>query len=99
MTIKAERPRPLCGCGTPVEQQGKSKFGFPLWASGCTNCKMKARKHRKDHCEKCGGTKKLEIDHIDANRSNNNINNLMTLCHECHHKKTTENNEWKGSKK
>lgn len=95
----SETPRPICGCGTPVEQKGRTKNGFAIWASGCTNCKMKARKHRKDYCEKCGGTENLHVDHIDANRSNNTIDNLQTLCKSCHYIKTTENNEWKGSKK
>lgn len=96
---KTESPRPLCGCGTPVEKKGKTKLGFTIWASGCTNCKMKARKHRKDYCEKCGGTENLHVDHINADRSNNTIDNLQTLCKSCHYIKTTENNEWKGSKK
>lgn len=95
----SETPRPICGCGTPVEQKGRTKNGFAIWASGCTNCKMKARKHRKDYCEKCGGTENLHVDHIDADRSNNTIDNLQTLCKSCHYIKTTENNEWKGSKK
>ena len=93
----SETPRPLCGCGTPVEQKGRTKHGFAIWASGCTNCKMKARKNKKDYCEKCGGTEKLEIDHIDSNRSNNNIKNLMTLCKNCHREKTLEHKEGRRS--
>lgn len=94
-----EITRPICGCGTPVEQKGRTKNGFRIWASGCGKCKNKARKNKKDNCEKCGGTKKLEIDHIDSNRSNNNINNLMTLCSKCHWEKTLQNNERRGAEK
>lgn len=94
-----ETPRPLCGCGTPVTYQGKTVNGFYIWKSGCAACEKRAMKKRKDYCEKCGGTNRLQIDHIDANRSNNNIDNLQTLCKPCHDIKTTENNEWKGSKK
>lgn len=94
-----EIPRPLCGCGSPVEQKGRTKNGFAIWASGCTNCKYHARKNRKDYCEKCGGTEKLELDHIDGNRSNNNITNLMTLCSKCHWVKTLEHKEGRTKEK
>ena len=94
-----ETPRPLCGCGTPVEQKGRTKLGFIIWASGCSNCKRIARLNKKDNCEKCGGTEKLEVDHIDSNRSNNNINNLTTLCKNCHWDKTLKNKEGRGSEK
>ena len=95
----SETPRPLCGCGGPVESKGRTKLGFTIWASGCANCKVKARKNKKDHCEKCGGTKKLEVDHIDGDRSNNNIKNLMTLCKNCHWEKTLKNKERRGAEK
>jgi hypothetical protein len=93
-----ELERPLCGCGRPVHFQGKTKNGFYVWKSGCWTCQRKAAKMRKDHCEKCGGANKLQIDHIDGNTSNNNLENLMTLCHPCHNIKTTENNEWRNQK-
>jgi hypothetical protein len=95
----SETTRPLCGCGTPVEQKGRTKLGFAIWASGCGNCKVKARKNKKDYCEKCGGTENLEIDHIDSNRSNNDITNLMTLCHKCHWAKTLEHKEGRSIQK
>jgi len=94
-----ETPRPNCQCGTPVERKGRTVNGFSIWASGCSNCKYHARKSRKDYCEKCGGTNKLEIDHIDGNRSNNNIKNLMTLCKNCHWNKTLEQKEVRGIEK
>jgi RecJ-like exonuclease len=87
--------RPLCGCGTPVEEKSKTKLGFITWASGCGMCKYTARKQRKDHCEKCGGTEKLHIDHIDKDRSNNKPSNLQTLCKDCHYEKTVANNEYR----
>lgn len=91
----SEMVRPICGCGTPVEQKGKTRYGFTIWASGCGMCKYTARKNRKDSCEKCGGTEKLEIDHIDKNRSNNDLSNLQTLCRSCHYNKTVANNEYR----
>jgi 5-methylcytosine-specific restriction endonuclease McrA len=95
----SETPRPLCGCGTPVEQKGRTKLGFIIWASGCANCKRIARLNKKDNCEKCGGTENLEVDHIDSNRSNNNIKNLMTLCKNCHWEKTLQHGEGRKKQK
>lgn len=89
----SEIPRPLCGCGTPVTYQGKTVKGFKIWKSGCAACEKRAIKNRKDHCERCGGTERLEIDHIDSDRSNNNPDNLQTLCKNCHNKKSLENKE------
>jgi 5-methylcytosine-specific restriction endonuclease McrA len=94
----SEKPRPLCGCGKPVTYHSKTIKGFKVWKTGCGNCEYHAKKNRKDYCENCGGTKKLQIDHIDGNRSNNNPKNLKTLCRSCHDDKTTSNQEWKPRK-
>jgi 5-methylcytosine-specific restriction endonuclease McrA len=91
----SEKPRPLCGCGSPVQEKGKTKLGFAIWATGCGNCKRIAILNKKDYCEKCGGTEKLQVDHIDANRSNNELSNLQTLCQDCHHKKSKANNDFR----
>lgn len=99
MTITVETPRPLCGCGQPVMRKGYTKHGFSWWATGCTNCRHKARKQRKDYCEKCGGTENLHIDHKDGNRSNNDSNNLQTLCKACHHNKSLINDDYKRRRK
>lgn len=94
-TRTKEIQRPLCGCGKPVTYQGHTSNGFKVWKSGCASCEKKAMKYKKDYCEACQATNKLQIDHIDGNRSNNNPNNLQTLCHPCHIIKTTENNDWR----
>ncbi len=94
----AEIERPLCACGTPVMRTSYTLEGYAVWTTACTNCRYAARKHRKDYCEKCGGTNRLSIDHIDGNRQNNNLNNLQTLCKPSHDIKTTENNEWNPRK-
>jgi 5-methylcytosine-specific restriction endonuclease McrA len=99
MTIKSEIERPLCGCGRPVGFQRKSVNGFNRWKSGCTRCRYIARKNKKDYCEKCGGTEKLHVDHIDGNRSNNELSNLQTLCQDCHHNKSLENNDYRRKTK
>lgn len=44
----------------------------------------RARKHRKDACEKCGATERLHVHHRDENWRNNDPLNLMTLCPSCH---------------
>ena len=48
----------------------------------------------RDHnvCTNCGGTKHLDVHHIDNNgiyrpvdgKANNDLSNLLTLCHKCH---------------
>jgi formate dehydrogenase maturation protein FdhE len=83
--------RGLCGCGKPaMSKGGRTKDGNPRYASGCSSCRTEARKHKKDYCEHCGETNKLEIDHIDGNRSNNHLTNLQTLCKSCHIIKTVK---------
>ena len=99
MTIKSETPRPLCGCGNPVIRKGYTKLGFGWWATGCSTCRYRAQKNKKDYCEKCGGTEKLHIDHIDGNRSNNELTNLQTLCKDCHHIKSLKNNDYARRRK
>lgn len=42
------------------------------------------KKYRKDHCELCGATGKLEQHHWDKNPLNYDESNLITLCVPCH---------------
>lgn len=52
------------------------------------------RKHKKDHCERCGLVPEdlcvLEVDHIDGRRIEkpHHPSNLQTLCANCHKLKT-----------
>lgn len=41
---------------------------------------------KKDKCEICGKTGKLDIHHKDGDYNNNNIDNLMCICRSCHTK-------------
>ena len=85
--------RKLCGCGKPTHMHMKLSDGTYTYKSSCQTCRKIARSYKKSYCEKCGGTEKLEVDHIDANRSNNNLSNLQTLCNKCHIDKTRENRD------
>ena len=44
----------------------------------------RARKHRKEACERCGVAERLEVHHRDHDRTNNDPANLETLCGPCH---------------
>lgn len=92
--MPGSKVRKLCGCGKPTAIHGIGKDGQYRYKSSCTPCRTIARKLKKDYCENCGDTKKLEIDHIDGNRSNNELQNLQTLCNECHRMKTVLNKDW-----
>ncbi len=48
--------------------------------------RARARKYRRDVCQKCGATVGLQIHHLDLNPTNNAVLNLMTLCASCHTK-------------
>lgn len=85
--------RQLCGCGKPTQIHLIAKDGTYRYKSACAPCRLIARKNKKSYCEKCGGTQKLEVDHIDGNRSNNKLNNLQTLCNNCHIDKTRKNKD------
>jgi len=91
--MPGSKTRKLCGCGKPTAIHGINKQGITTYKSSCTPCRRIARMNKKSYCEKCGGTERLEIDHIDANRSNNNPDNLQTLCNNCHIIKTKENKD------
>lgn len=45
---------------------------------------LRAQKFKKNTCEKCGKTGRLDIHHIDGNWRNDNPKNLITLCRSCH---------------
>jgi hypothetical protein len=50
------------------------------------------KKHKKDHCERCGfiaeHSCQLDVDHKDGNHKNHELSNLQTLCANCHRIKT-----------
>lgn len=85
--------RKLCGCGKPAAIKRLASDGTHRYLTRCASCRDKARKQRKSYCESCGGTERLEIDHIDADPSNNKLDNLQTLCNNCHINKTRENRD------
>ncbi len=47
----------------------------------------RARKHRKDMCDLCGGKDGLSINHKNRDWTDNSPGNLETLCISCHMKK------------
>jgi len=51
----------------------------------------KARRSRKDRCERCGAADRLQAHHLDQDWCNNDDSNILTLCRPCHvkeHRKT-----------
>lgn len=54
---------------------------FELW-------KLKNSKRynrlKKSYCEKCKGTKVIQLHHIDGDKRNNSSKNLINLCNKCH---------------
>lgn len=48
------------------------------------------REYLGNKCVCCGGSRGLEIDHIDGNHNNSQIFNLQLLCGTCHNEKTLE---------
>lgn len=62
-------------------------------SQSCANSKLiinddtylwRARRHRKEACETCGTSLRLNIHHKDRDRRNNDLVNLQTLCASCH---------------
>lgn len=49
----------------------------------------RARALRKDACERCGATTRLQVHHKDRNPLNDSVENLETLCSTCHHTEHT----------
>ncbi len=52
------------------------------------NTKPAIREYLGNKCVCCGGSRGLEIDHIDGNHNNSQIFNLQLLCGTCHNEKT-----------
>ena len=50
---------------------------------------------KKQECEICGKTGKLDVHHIDDNYQNNDLKNLMILCRSCHMKQHMKNDKCK----
>jgi len=46
----------------------------------------RARKFKKEACERCGARDHLHVHHRDRNYTNNDPANLETLCERCHGK-------------
>lgn len=48
--------------------------------------KVARRKKARDKCERCGGTRRVEVHHKDGDATNNDTSNLEALCLWCHRK-------------
>ena len=46
----------------------------------------RASKFRKDNGDRCGGTNRLAVHHINNDAYDNSPKNVMTLCNSCHAK-------------
>ena len=96
-------PCVICGTGLQLKDYRKGREG--KFMAYCRPCKRRLyqkhsrrgkvdayRKHKKDHCERCGFVAEdpvqLDVDHKDGDRSNDDPNNLQTLCANCHRLKT-----------
>ena len=90
---------PKCNCGRNADIKGISPLGKTMYRSGCITCRRRARKAKKEYCERCftvpDDKKLLDVDHIDNNKANNEPQNLQTLCKPCHRIKTIENGDYK----
>jgi predicted HNH restriction endonuclease len=87
--ISEQAPRPVCGCGEPVEKGKVNRLGIQLWRTGCKACNDKPwAKYRKHVCERCEfipeARCQLDVHHIDNDKTNNTADNLQTLCANCH---------------
>lgn len=54
----------------------------------------KARKHRKDFCERCGATTGLLAHHKNGIQSDNSEANIQTLCFRCHRQVHISQGDW-----
>ena len=67
------------------QYSGKNSGSWKENPTHKTTYHLRAKKHRKDYCEKCSIKNiRLEAHHIDGNIKNNNPKNIMTLCNHCH---------------
>ena len=57
----------------------------PHWKGGVSLPRARKR-YRKDYCERCDNTLRLEMHHKDRDQKNNDPSNLETLCKSCHKK-------------
>jgi len=46
---------------------------------------QKARKYKKESCERCGALHRLVVHHKNKNQTDNRPENIQTLCSSCHH--------------
>ena len=66
------------GAEAPAYKDGRNSFRGEIYR------RILLASGRKQECEVCKSTDKLNVHHIDGNHRNNTLDNLTWVCYKCH---------------